>query len=296
MLRFPPFAWAHGRAPRWPAALPIAATLAMIVSCAGGLDNPAAPTSPGVAAGAGTAPVSARQGHGETRGQTQVDICHRTEGVNDFVLLSVASSAVDAHSRHGDARVGQPVPGRPGMIFGIDCTPLPVGPMLDQSNITYLSFGGDGAPGSAVTPGQSVAQIFTAGISGLLTSVDLGIYREAGAIGDVTLDILPFSVFPAFDLSPSLFSMTIPLDGIPLLTTTLTSVDVSGANLLVSAGDQLAVVLRRSAGSFTSPWVVWQDSDPTSPYPGGGAFVHHPGFAQWLSVSGDYRFQTWVNP
>jgi hypothetical protein len=68
----------------------------MIVSCAGGPDNPAAPTSPSVAAGAGTAPVSARQGHCETRGQTQVDICHRTEGVNDVVLLSVASSAVDA--------------------------------------------------------------------------------------------------------------------------------------------------------------------------------------------------------
>ena len=170
-------------------------------------------------------------------------------------------------------------------------TPLPI---LDQSNVTFLTFGGSGAPGSYVTASQTVAQTFTVGISGLLKRIDVGIYRENGASGVVTLDILPASVFPASNLSAldaSLYSTTIPIASVPLLTTTLTSVDVS-ANLSVTSGQQLAIVLRRSAGS---PQVIWQDSDPASPYPGGSHFNYLSG-PQWLLQSGDHRFQTWVSP
>jgi hypothetical protein len=183
------------------------------------------------------------------------------------------------------------------VVCTVVASPALATPILDQSNITFLTFDGDGAPGSAVIPDQTVAQTFSVGISGVLTQIDLGIYRDADAIGDVTLNLLPASIFPSFDLSPSLLSATIPIMSIPLLTTTLTSVDVSSANLAVHLGDQLAVVLSRSVGSPDSPpWVVWQDSDFLFPYEGGSFFVAHPFIPGWIPVSGDHRFQTWVDP
>lgn len=53
-----------------------------------------------------------------------VDICHRTNGKSAFRLITVAEAAVDAHTAHGDGRVGDPVPGRPGMEFNQDCEPV----------------------------------------------------------------------------------------------------------------------------------------------------------------------------
>lgn len=60
-----------------------------------------------------------------------VDICHRTNGKSAFRLITVAEFAVDAHTAHGDGRVGDPVPGRPGMEFNEDCEPV-----LSRTTIT----------------------------------------------------------------------------------------------------------------------------------------------------------------
>jgi hypothetical protein len=268
-----------------------------VVSCGGPVDNPAAPSNPALAGETFKDSTSQMHAVRTAGGQATINVCHRTEGTHDFVLISVAAAALDAHRTHGDGLVGEPVPGQPGKRFWSDCTAVSSVPVLDQSNTTFLTFGGAGAPGSAVTSGQTVAQTFTVGVSGSLTTIDLGLYKDPGTIGDVTLEILPFSVFPTFDFSASLYSTTIPITSIPLLTTALTSIDVSAANLSVTSGEQLAIALHRSAGpANSSPWVVWQDSDPASPYPGGSFFVFHPGFTQWLSVSGDHRFQTWVSP
>jgi hypothetical protein len=166
--------------------------------------------------------------------------------------------------------------------------------VLDQSNVSFLTFGGNGAPGSFVSPTQSAAQTFTVGVEGLLAQIDIGIYKTGGTSADIRLDVLPFSVFPTFDLSASLFSAVIPIASIPLLTTALTSVDVSGANLAVRSGDQLAIVLSRSILPSGSQ-VVWQDS--ASAYLGGSFFTANPATAtQWTSASGDHRFQSWVTP
>ena len=53
----------------------------------------------------------------------KVDICHRTGGATTFILISIAPAAVNAHLAHGDGRIGEPVPGQPGMRFGSDCQP-----------------------------------------------------------------------------------------------------------------------------------------------------------------------------
>jgi len=51
----------------------------------------------------------------------KTDICHRTGGATQFILISVATPAVEAHLAHGDGRLGEAVPGQPGMRFGPNC-------------------------------------------------------------------------------------------------------------------------------------------------------------------------------
>src|SRR5262245_49529929 len=59
-------------------------------------------------------------------------------------------------------------------------------PVLDQSHVLTQSVGARIST-TQFTPGQS----FTAGQSGLLSKVDLQIYRNATALGDATVEIWP---------------------------------------------------------------------------------------------------------
>jgi hypothetical protein len=50
----------------------------------------------------------------------KVQICHRT-GNGQYHLLEVSVSAEPAHRAHGDAKIGEPVPGSPGKVFTPSC-------------------------------------------------------------------------------------------------------------------------------------------------------------------------------
>jgi hypothetical protein len=68
-------------------------------------------------------------------------MCHRTNGTNPFILITIAESAVPAHRAHGDAAVGEPVPGDPSKIFDDHCVPTAPSPaptiaMLDPDHAT----------------------------------------------------------------------------------------------------------------------------------------------------------------
>ncbi len=65
------------------------------------------------------APNAARSNGDNPNAKT--DICHRTGGSAEFILISVAPSAVEPHLAHGDGRLGEAVPGQPGMRFGENC-------------------------------------------------------------------------------------------------------------------------------------------------------------------------------
>lgn len=116
------------------AAFLLASTTMMVVACGTAVNNPVAPAGADVGAPGEFASGSAgeiRTGAGSTGSSSgKVDICHRTEGTNDFIPITVALPALDAHLAHGDARVGDPVPGQPDMAFGPDCTPVPRGPVV----------------------------------------------------------------------------------------------------------------------------------------------------------------------
>ena len=54
----------------------------------------------------------------------KVDVCHRTQGTRDFILIAVAEPAVEAHLAHGDGLIGEAVAGQPGMEFNSNCEPV----------------------------------------------------------------------------------------------------------------------------------------------------------------------------
>jgi hypothetical protein len=50
----------------------------------------------------------------------KIDICHRT-GSGRYNLINISVNAEPAHRAHGDAKIGEAVPGSPGKVFGPGC-------------------------------------------------------------------------------------------------------------------------------------------------------------------------------
>jgi hypothetical protein len=99
---------------------------AAFLGCQSAADSPIAPSASEISRGGAASPADS--GSATTLSASRVDICHRTGRANNFILITVAESAVAAHLAHGDGRVGESVPGQPSMLFGVDCTLLPVAP------------------------------------------------------------------------------------------------------------------------------------------------------------------------
>ncbi len=57
---------------------------------------------------------------GDADAAQKVQLCHAT-GNGSYHLISVSVSAEPAHRAHGDAKPGEAVPGRPGLVFTASC-------------------------------------------------------------------------------------------------------------------------------------------------------------------------------
>lgn len=62
-------------------------------------------------------------------GQTKTDVCH-SHGDGSYDLITVADPAVDSHLAHGDALIGDEVPGDPSSVFNEVCESIPA-PVAD---------------------------------------------------------------------------------------------------------------------------------------------------------------------
>ena len=80
-------------------------------------------------------------------------------------------------------------------------------PILDQQAVRE-----DPVTGFAVIPQQSISQTFTAGLSGLLESIEVSLYRNADAVGDVFVSLLRTPLDP----TSAVFSTSIPHASIPV--------------------------------------------------------------------------------
>ena len=179
------------------------------------------------------------------------------------------------------------------ILFALLAAPPSPAAVVDQST----GLAPNGGDGFAIVSVQDVAQSVTVGIPGPLTRVDLQLFRNTGALNDVTLQIVPMSGGLPDDANPY-YTTVIPLSEIPVWdddspsTQPWTGVDVSTAALEFERGEQFAITL---TGAGLQPWVSTRDASGL--YDGGDAFTTCCGTSSpWQTFGDDLRFQTWVAP
>lgn len=143
------------------------------------------------------------------------------------------------------------------------------------------------------------AQTFTAGLSGLLHSVEIQVARNsASTIDDLLLDIRGTSGGAPLESDGSaLASVAIPASSVPIGSSSAAfiSVDVSSFGIFVSPGDELAIVLQ-TLSPFGYAWPVKTFGSPL--YPGGARYVRGPliGLPTWtFQATHDQAFRTFVD-
>jgi hypothetical protein len=142
---------------------------------------------------------------------------------------------------------------------------------------------------------QSLAQTFTAGISGAVDQADLLLFKVGTPTNPVTVQIRNVSVgIPA---TTALASATIPLSAIAPLTATFVPVTFT-TPAPVTAGTQYALVAFSAATAGDA--VGWRYQNNTDVYPAGRFFASNetvPPADGWTEqVGDDFGFKTYVGP
>lgn len=159
-------------------------------------------------------------------------------------------------------------------------------PLLDQDNSITQSVGG-----RVVYAGNSPAQSFTANAEGLLSKIEVMIQRDAGDIGDLSLEIWSMVAGAPAGSTP-LFSTPMDLTGMSAGSYDYVTVDVSAGMIGLNHGDQYTIALNGSAG-LSDPNVVWNRG--RSDYLGGVQF-DRSGSWRLSATASDYGFRTYVDP
>jgi hypothetical protein len=73
---------------------------------------------------------------------TTLNICHRTGTDGTFVRMSISSSDFTSHQAHGDAPLGDAVPGLPGQRFDSECRVVSMAPV----SVTFKGLAVNGDP------------------------------------------------------------------------------------------------------------------------------------------------------
>jgi hypothetical protein len=142
---------------------------------------------------------------------------------------------------------------------------------------------------------QSVAQTFTAGISGAVDQADLLLFKVGTPTNAVTVEVRKVSA--GAPGTTALASGTIPLSAIPPATASFVPVTFA-TPAPVTAGTQYALVAYEVAEAGDA--VGWRYQNNTDVYPGGGffdTFETVPPVDSWTEqVGDDAGFKTYVGP
>jgi hypothetical protein len=176
---------------------------------------------------------------------------------------------------------------------------------LDQTSLVGDGFtfptwqGAVFAPG-APTPPYGYLQSFTVGISGLLASIAVGVVNTSDAAFPLTFSL--YSGVPTNVASEALYTTnwSAPQFNVPLNVYTpwssLPTIDLSAANIQVTAGQQLTFALTTpTASTHDLSWLNYVNGVPFTMEGGDAYTVSYSGFVGKIQpFGGDFAFRTFV--
>lgn len=125
---------------------------------------------------------------------TTLNICHRTGTDGTFVRMSITSAEFAAHQAHGDAPLGDAVPGAPGQRFDSECRVVSMVPV----SVTFKGLAVNGDP------------ITTYRENGITVTADAGPWEAMTGYGNPA----PAIIFKYFATAPSsIGSVLVSMDG-----------------------------------------------------------------------------------
>ena len=124
----------------------------------------------------------------ESRSSGKVSLCHHT-GNGDYHLIDVSVNAEPAHRAHGDARIGELVPGTQRQVFDTNCRP--VGPAVKIKKSTNGD-DADNAPGPTILVGSPVTWRYVVTNTGTIDLNGIAVVDDHGVpVNCVSQTILP---------------------------------------------------------------------------------------------------------
>ena len=184
--------------------------------------------------------------------------------------------------------------------------PASAAAVLDQTSLTGDGFtfptwqGAVFAPG-APTPPYGYLQSFTAGITGDLDSIAVGVVNTSGAPFPLTFTLysgVPTNVSdtPLYTASWSAPEFNVPL-GVYIPWSTLPTIDLSAANIHIATGQQLTFALTTPTPStYQVAWLDYVNGVPFTVDGGDAYMVSYSGsVGQLQPFGGDFAFRTFVD-
>jgi hypothetical protein len=168
------------------------------------------------------------------------------------------------------------------------------GAVVDQSNVVPPP-----AKSVPILAELDNAQVVTVGTGGVLSTVQLGLFREAEATAPLYVDITRVeNQVPVFGATGRLATLTFEGSGVfkPTSLADYTvptfnfTADFSLGGLVFQPGEQFAIVLRTDAAEGGYNW--WLSDTDT--YSGGASWQSHDGSPISKSPLGDLHFRTFV--
>ena len=117
----------------------------------------------------------------ENRSSGKVSLCHRTDS-GEYHLIDVSVNAEPAHRAHGDAKVGEPVPGTQRQVFDASCRP--VGPAVKIKKSTNGE-DADNAPGPSILVGSAVTWRYVVTNTGTINLTGIVVVDDRGRGGQL---------------------------------------------------------------------------------------------------------------
>lgn len=165
-------------------------------------------------------------------------------------------------------------------FFAFNCCDLYAIDVLDQVNAVAPGTTSIGAlvVDEMFAPGQTIR----AGLTGILSHVELGVYRDSTVASPMFVDIVRTQAGkPSFAVADRLATRMVTQDQVPLRQTFAeknapgftVSVDFLSSALSFNSGDLFAIALRSDAPQFFS-YYWWVSGDTINTYPAGSSYSY----------------------